>query len=157
VLRVQGTALALTFVISTWGFTLLAMHRHRQMVRANAVALVISAVTVLLLARSHGAIGAAFGTLLGEIWLAFGYVWGIAGGDSRMRPRTKRVRRVVPAVALGLLAWFLPIGAVGATLAGLLVYALALLGFGGLPDEIREHLPAPLRRIGPASIGDEGD
>lgn len=156
VLRIQGTALALTFVISTWGFTLLAMHRHREMVRANAVALVISAVTVLLLARSHGAVGAAFGTLLGEAWLAFGYVWGIAGGDRRMRPRTRRVRRIVPAVALGLAAWFLPIGAVASTVVGLAVYGAALLLFGGLPDEIREHLPAPLRRIGRSPV-DEPD
>jgi O-antigen/teichoic acid export membrane protein len=157
VLRIQGTALALTFVISTWGFTLLAMHRHREMIRANVVALVISAVTVLLLARSHGAIGAAFGTLLGETWLAFGYVWGIAGGDPRMRPRLRRVRRIVPAAALGLLAWFLPIPDAAATLVGLAVYSAALLLGGGLPDEIREHLPGPLARLGPSSIGDEDD
>jgi O-antigen/teichoic acid export membrane protein len=153
VLRIQGAALALTFVISTWGFTLLAMHRHREMIRANAVALVISAVTVLLLAHSHGAQGAAFGTLLGEAWLAFGYLWGIAGGDRSMRPRFVVVARVVPAIALGLLPWFLPVPDAVSTILGLGIYGAALLLLGALPEEIREHLPGPLGRIGLATPG----
>jgi O-antigen/teichoic acid export membrane protein len=155
VLRIQGAALAMTFVISTWGFTLLAMHRHREMIRANVVALVISAVTVLLLAHTHGAQGAAFGTLLGETWLAFGYVWGIAGGDRAMRPRVGVVARVVPAVALGLLPWFLPVPDAVATILGLGIYGAGLLLLGGLPEEIREHLPGPLGRLGLATPSDD--
>jgi O-antigen/teichoic acid export membrane protein len=148
VLRIQGTALAMTFVISTWGFTLLAMHRHRAMICANAVALVISAATVLLLAHTHGAKGAAFGTLLGETWLAVGYIWGIVSGDPGMRPRLGRVWRLVPAVALGLLPWFLPIPDVVATILGLGIYGAGLLLLGALPEEIREHLPGPLAHVG---------
>jgi O-antigen/teichoic acid export membrane protein len=157
VLRIQGVALALTFVISTWGFTLLAMHRHREMIRANGVALVVSTVTVLILARSHGAEGAAFGTLLGEGALAVGYLWGIGRGDRRMRPRTRRARRLVPALALGLAPWLLPIPDAVATVLGLGLYGTALLLLGALPEEIREHLPGPLRRIGPAERGDDDD
>ncbi|HEY4095212.1 MAG TPA: flippase [Baekduia sp.] len=148
VLRVQGVALGLTFVISTWGFTLLAMHRHREMVGVNGIALVVSAVTVLILAHHHGAVGAAVGTLLGEAWLAVGYLWGISRGDPLMRPGTRRVRRVVPGLALGLAAGLLPLPAVITTLLGLAVYGVALLLLGALPDEVREHLPAPLRRVG---------
>jgi O-antigen/teichoic acid export membrane protein len=155
VLRIQGTALALTFVISTWGFTLLAMHRHRAMIRANAVALVISASTVLLLAHTHGARGAAFGTLLGETWLAVGYVWGIVGGDPRMRPRFRRVARLVPAVGLALCAWFLPVPDAVSTIIGLGIYGAALLLLGALPEEIREHLPGPLSHIGLATPPDD--
>ena len=149
VLRIQGVALALTFVIATWGFTLLAMHRHRQMIRANLIALVVSATTVLLLARSHGAEGAAFGTLLGEMSLACAYAWGIVGGNPLMRPRFLRVGRMVVATGLGLLAWFLPVPDVVATMVGLGVYGVALLALGALPTEIREHLPGPLSRLGP--------
>ena len=155
VLRVQGAALALTFVISTWGFTLLAMHRHREMIRANVVALLISAVTVLLLAHAHGAQGAAFGTLLGEAWLACGYLWGIAGGDRAMRPRFGVVARIVPAIALGLLPWFLPVPDAVSTLLGLGLYGAALLLLGALPEEIREHLPGPLGRLGLATPSDD--
>jgi O-antigen/teichoic acid export membrane protein len=149
VLRIQGAALALTFVIATWGFTLLAMHRHRQMIRANAIALVVSASTVLLLARSHGAEGAAFGTLLGEASLSCAYAWGIAGGNRVMRPRFLRVGRMVIATGLGLLAWFLPVPDAVATVIGLGIYGAALLALGAIPTEIREHLPGPLSRLGP--------
>jgi O-antigen/teichoic acid export membrane protein len=156
VLRIQGTALALTFVISTWGFTLLAMHRHREMIRANGIALVVSATTVLVLASTHGAVGAAFGTLLGELTLSIGYVWGIAGGDPHMRPRTRRVRRLVPAVALGLAAGLLPLPAVVTAALGVAIYGVAALLLGGVPQEIREHLPGQLAHLGPADVADEG-
>jgi len=155
VLRIQGVALALTFVIATWGFTLLAMHRHKQMIRANLIALLVSGGTVLVLARSHGAEGAAFGTLLGETCLAGAYAWGIVGGDPLMRPRFLRVGRMVVATGLGLLAWFLPIPDVVATLVGLGIYAAALLALGALPTEIREHLPGPFSRIGPTLHDDD--
>jgi O-antigen/teichoic acid export membrane protein len=148
VLRVQGVALGLTFVISTWGFTLLAMHRHREMIVVNGVALVISAVTVLILADRHGAVGAAYGTLFGEAWLAAGYLWGVTRGDPLMRPRTRRVRRLLPGLALGLAAVLLPGPDVVATLVGLGLYGVCALLLGAFPDEVREHLPGPLRRIG---------
>lgn len=149
VLRVQGAALALTFVLATWGFTLLALHRHRQMVLANLVALVVSATTVLLLADAHGALGAAFGTLLGEIALATGYLLGLAGGDAQMRPQMTRAWRIVPAVLLGLACGLLPVPAAVATILGLVVYGAVLLASGAVPEEVRERLPGPLARVGP--------
>ena len=148
VLRVQGVALGLTFIISTWGFTLLAMHRHREMILVNAVAMVISAVTVLVLAHRHGALGAAYGTLFGEAWLALGYIWGVQRGDRDMRPGVRRVLRVLPALALGLAAGLLPGPDVATTILGLAVYGVAALLLGALPDEVREHLPGPLAHVG---------
>lgn len=148
VLRVQGVALGLTFIISTWGFTLLAMHRHREMVLANGIALVISAATVLILAHHHGAVGAAFGTLFGETWLAVGYIWGVQRGDPQLRPHTRRVRRIVPGLVLGLAAVLLPGSDVIATLVGLIAYGACGLLLGAVPDEVREHLPGRLGRIG---------
>ncbi|MDX6726084.1 MAG: hypothetical protein QOK49_889 [Baekduia sp.] len=149
VLRVQGAALAMTFIIATWGFTLLALHRHRQMVVANLVALVVSATTVLILARSHGALGAAFGTLLGEMTLAAGYLIGLTRGDRRMRPRMARVWRTVPAVLLALACGLLPLPAAVTTVIGLGLYVLCLLLFGAVPNEVRERLPLGLGRLGP--------
>jgi hypothetical protein len=109
----------------------------------------------VLLARSHGAQGAAFGTLLGECWLAVGYVWGIAGGDRLMRPRFRLVVRTLPAIALGLLPWFLPVPDAVSTVLGLGIYGTALLLFGALPEEIREHLPGRLARLGPPAPKDD--
>lgn len=145
VLQIQGAALALTFVISTWGFTLLAVHHHRSMIVANLVAMVVSVTTVLLLAASNGATGAAVATVLGELVLAVGYVIAVSRVDRAMRPRFGRPLRVVPAVGLALAAGLLlPVPAVFATALALVLYALLLLVFRAVPDEIMEHVPGPL-------------
>lgn len=149
VLRVQGAALAITFVIATWGFTLLALHLHRPMVLANLLALVVSAVTVLILARSHGAVGAAFGTLFGEIALASAYIFALARHDPALRPRIGLLGRAIAALLVALAVGIvLPFGPLVGTTAALLVYLVAALGLGAVPSEIRDHLPGPMRRLG---------
>lgn len=153
VLRLLGVALGITCVLATWGFTLLALHRHRAMVLANLAALTVSAVTVSLLAASHGALGAVWGTLLGEVTLATGYVVGLSR-VSGMRPRFVRVARILPAVAVSLICWWLPIPAVATTVVGLLVFGVAVLAFGAVPTELRQHLPARLASFGLAGPDD---
>jgi hypothetical protein len=64
------------------------------------------------------------------------------------------VARALPALGLGLACGLLPVPPVVTTVVGLAVYGLGLLLFGALPNEIREHLPGPLRRLGPAGPGD---
>lgn len=145
VLQIQGVALAMTFVIATWGFSLLAVHHHRPMIVANVVAMTVSAVTVLILATSHGATGAAVATVLGELALATGYAVALTSVDRAMRPGFGRVLRVVPALALGLgVGVLLPAPAVVQTAMGLTVYGIALLLFRAVPDEVLEHVPGPL-------------
>lgn len=148
VLRLHGLALSMTFVVVTWGFSLMAIHRHRPLVLINLAAFAVSVVTVLILARSHGAVGAAWATVLGELTLATGYGVALATADGDLRPRFGRAARLVPAVLLALAAghWSgLP--AIPATLLGLVVYALLALAARAVPDEILEHLPAPLRKV----------
>lgn len=145
VLQIQGVALALTFVIATWGFTLLAVHRHRAMIIANVIAMTVSATTVLILASAHGAKGAAVATVLGELTLAIGYVVALSRIHGAMRPQVGRVVRAIPPLALGLAAGLLvPVPAVIATALGLVVYGVALLPFRAVPDEVLEHVPGPL-------------
>ncbi|MFA9271906.1 MAG: oligosaccharide flippase family protein [Baekduiaceae bacterium] len=145
VLQIQGVALALTFVIATWGFTLLAVHHHRSMIVANAVAMVVSTTTVLVLAAEYGAVGAAVATVLGELALAIGYVAALVQVDRQMRPEFDLVLRAMPALALGLaVGAVVPLPAVIATVVGLAVYAAALLLFRAVPDEVLEHVPGPL-------------
>lgn len=142
VLQIQGVALALTFVIVTWGFTLLAVHHHRAMIFANLVAMTVSAAAVLTLAASDGAKGAAVATVLGEITLAAGYIVAISRVDASMRPRFGRAARALPGLAAGLAAGLLvPLPAVFATLLGLAVYGAGLIVLRALPDEVAEHLP----------------
>jgi O-antigen/teichoic acid export membrane protein len=147
VLRVQGVALGLTFVIAALGFTLLARHAHRAIVVGNLLALAVSATTVLLLAPGHGARGAAWATVLGESVLAMSYAYGLRAGTPHISFGAPRLARVATALALGAAAGVLPgLPSVPATALGLLVYAAALLALRALPPELRPLLPAYPRR-----------
>jgi O-antigen/teichoic acid export membrane protein len=147
VLRVQGIALGLTFVIAALGFTLLARHAHRAIVVGNLLALAVSAATVLLLAPGHGARGAAWATVLGESVLAVAYAYGLRAGSPHLRFGAPRLARVALALALGAAAGVLPgLPSVPATAVGLVVYAAALLALRALPPELAPLLPAYPRR-----------
>ena len=148
VLRIQGTALAMTFVIAA------GLHAARDAPAQADDPLQRDRAGRQRghgpgAASSHGAEGAAFGTLLGEASLACAYAWGIVGGDPLMRPRFLRVGRMVVADRPR------PAGVVPAgpgrgrdarRARGLRCRAA---GPGALPTEIREHLPGPLARLGP--------
>lgn len=147
VLRIQGVALALTFVIATFGFTLMALHRHRAIIVCNLLALSVSATTVLILGSAHGAEGASIGVVLGELTLLSTYVVALRRGPEPMRFEVGRLVRLVPPLALALACWFVPAPAVVQTLLALAVYAAGLIAMRALPEELVEVLPPPLRRV----------
>jgi O-antigen/teichoic acid export membrane protein len=96
-----------TFVLVAWGFALLASHRHRALLAANGVALVMSVILVSLLAGAHGAEGAALGTIGAEIGLAASYAVALARGG--MSPAGAPVVRALVAASPGLaFAWLAP-------------------------------------------------
>jgi O-antigen/teichoic acid export membrane protein len=148
VLRVQGVALGLTFVIAALGFTLLARHAHRAIVAGNLLALAVSAATVLLLAPGHGARGAAWATVFGEGVLVVAYAAGLRAAVPGLRLATSRLARVAAALAAGALAGAAPgLPSVPATAVGLLVYGGALIALRAAPPELRGLWPAyPWRR-----------
>lgn len=142
VLRVQGIALGLTFVIAALGFTLLADHRHRAIAFSNLAALAVSATTVLVLAHDHGARGAAWATVLGEAVLAIAYAVVLRRAIPGAAVGAGRLAKVLVAAGLGAAAGALPgLPSVPATAIGLAVYAAVLLVTRALPDEVRAHLP----------------
>ncbi|MDO9353470.1 MAG: oligosaccharide flippase family protein, partial [Solirubrobacteraceae bacterium] len=105
-MRIQGVALAITFVIATFGFTLMALHRHRAIIVCNALALTVSATTVLTLGSAHGADGASVGVLLGETTLLTAYLVALRLGPEPMRFSLDRLVRIVLPLTLGLACWF---------------------------------------------------
>ncbi len=140
-LRIQGIALALTFVIATFGFTLMALHRHRAIIVCNLAALAVSGTTVLLLGSSYGAEGASYGVLLGETTLLASYVIALRLGDDPIHIDFRRVALLVPPLAVALCCWFLPIPAVAQTVVGLAVYGAGLVVMRAIPDELVAVLP----------------
>lgn len=145
VLRVHSIALLLTFMVTTWGFGLLSLRRHRPMIVANALSFVVTSALVLALVGRYGAQGTVWGSVLGELVLAIGYLIALVRTDEGIRP-SARVPLSAAAVALVIG------GAVAlASLPPLLSATVAVLGYGivvvllGLiPRELLVLLPAGL-------------
>ena len=97
VLRIQGLALAATFLVATWGFALLSLRAHREIIGANALAFALATGLVLALAPAHGARGAAVAMSVTEVVLAAAY--GVL--LMRSRPELRVSLRMVPRVAAG--------------------------------------------------------
>jgi O-antigen/teichoic acid export membrane protein len=118
VLRIQGIALAATFLAATWGYALLSLRRYRALMLVNALALAITVTLTLVLAPGHGAKGAAISMTVTEVCLALGYAVALMG----RRPDFRVSPRVVVPVALGA-----GIGGAAAALSGIPSWAGILL------------------------------
>jgi O-antigen/teichoic acid export membrane protein len=146
VLRIQGAALLASFVVAAWGFTLLARHQHAGMVYANLAAFVISATTVIILSGPLGEVGAALGTLLGEVVLLAGYLWALSAGRRELRPELRDTGRVALALAAAGAAALVPLPPVARTALALAAYGLVAYYAGAVPDDLMAQLPNRLRR-----------
>lgn len=144
-LRVQGTALLASFLVATWGYALISLHRHRALLVANALGFVVSGSLTLALAPAHGARGTAIATVSGEAVLALAYLVALVRARPDLRPRVAGVPRVALAAALALapvLAFDL--GRVGAPAVACALFAAAALALRAVPAELRDLLPARL-------------
>jgi O-antigen/teichoic acid export membrane protein len=146
VLRIQGAALLLSFIIAAWGFTLLAQHKHREMVYTNLAAFAVSAITVLVLANEIGARGAALGTLFGECVVAAGYALALTRGQGDLGPDVNQAARVALALAVAGGVALSPLPEVGRAVLAVLAYAVVAYLAGAVPDDLLAQLPAPVRR-----------
>ena len=147
VLRIEGPVLLASFVLAGWGFGLLALHRHRAMLLANVAALTVSIVLTVILARSHGARGAALASVCGECTLATLCLVGLVKGSPEFRPRLGVAARVVLAAAPAVVVALLPgIAAALQPLAALAVFGVLLVLLRAVPDEVYELLPPRWRR-----------
>ncbi len=108
VLRIQGVALAATFLVATWGFALLALRDHRAIVAANALAFGLATALVVALAPGHGARGAAVAMSVTEVVLATAYAVLLMRGRPDLRPSPRVVPRVLLASAVAVGAGLLP-------------------------------------------------
>lgn len=139
VLQIQSLAMIASFVLAGWGYALLSLERHRAILAANALALVLSCVVTFLLAGSDGAQGAALATLIGESALAGGQLVALVIGHPELRPQLKMPAKVVlcavPAAALALLPdWPSLVRAIVA----LAAYSVLLMAARAYPTELLE-------------------
>ncbi len=151
VLRVHGVGLVASFVSASWGYAALSLRRHRGILVASLVALVVSAALVSILATTHGAVGAAIGTAVAETVLAAGLALTVRGAGVSLGIDAPVTARVVLAGALAVAVGLATIGLLGlpsvvAAAGALLVYAALVMALGGLPEELLAALRA--RRAG---------
>jgi O-antigen/teichoic acid export membrane protein len=147
VLQVQGVALIATFALAGWSFALLSLERYRGVLQANLAAFLVSCTATLVLAHSHGAIGAAIATVCGESVLALGLLAALLRAHPELRPRLGVVPKLAlaaaPAVAFALLSGLpSPVR----MLLALLSYGVLILLTSAVPREVLELLPMPRRR-----------
>lgn len=142
VLRIQGLALMATCIAVSCGYVLLALHRHRSILLANAAALAASIVLSLALIPPLQAIGGAIAVVLAEFTLAATQIVMLL----RVRPdlRASFLRRPAAIIGMGALASVVAlipgVPALVTTVLGVLVFAGLLALTGYMPPEIGELL-----------------
>lgn len=137
VLRVQALALAVTFPAVTWGYALLSLRRHRELLIINLVALVLATVLTVILAGAEGARGAALATVAGEVALALAAFVALRRAGAGMGPGLGNLPRILIAAGLAATVALVPgIPAVVAAVAGTAIYLVAAWWLGAIPAEL---------------------
>jgi O-antigen/teichoic acid export membrane protein len=141
VLRIQGLSLAATFLVATWAFALLSLHRYRDLLVSNAVALAVAVVLSLALIPQHAAEGAAIATVSAEAALAFCYAVLLFRARPDLRVPLRKVPPVVLATGAGaLLGLAVPAPPIVLLALSSVAYFGILLAFRAVPAEIAHAL-----------------
>jgi len=108
VLRIQATALMVTFSGASFFYALLSLRRHGVLLALTLGALAVNLALVGILGSADGARGAAVGVLCAEVVLVTLGGVAISRADSRLRPSLVVIPRVVPAVAAAFAVLLVP-------------------------------------------------
>jgi O-antigen/teichoic acid export membrane protein len=141
-LRIQGVAVFASFLLATWAFALVSLHRHRALLVANAFALFLSLTLSLVLVSPYGAHGAAVATIVGETGLATAYAVSLMRRDRDLRPDLRIAWRVAPAAGLAAAAGLLlPLPSAAGIVVATVVYGAVVVALRAIPAELIEALP----------------
>jgi len=140
VLRIQGAAIAATFLFAVWAAGLWAIHAQRSIVVASLVGLVCVSALTALLVPPHGAIGAAVAMTVSEVVLAATAGILLTRRRPSLRPRLFIALKVGVAVGCGLVPWALGVPDLAATVLGVLVYAGVVLLLRAVPRDVFDAL-----------------
>ena len=146
-LQIQGAALLASFLLATWGFVLISLHRHRELLLANGLALTLSITMSLLLVPTQGAEGGAVATVVSEAGLAGAYLLFLVRGHPELRPRLGVAAKAAVATGVAAAAALLPpVPDLVALVIAATTYLVVALVLRAVPDELvvaaRERLRA---------------
>jgi O-antigen/teichoic acid export membrane protein len=140
VLRIQGVAIAASFLVAVWATGLWATRGQRALVVANLIGVVAAAGLTALLIPSAGAEGAAIAMTAAELLLAGCYAFALMRDRPRLRPALgvvpKTLAAVIPAGAL----WLVPAPDAVLVVAATVVFFGVLLALRGIPPDVFEAL-----------------
>jgi O-antigen/teichoic acid export membrane protein len=141
VLRIQGLAMLASFVAALWGYALVGLRKHRELVVMSAVPLVVNTVLAGVLAAAYGARGAAVSTLVGEVTMALlgGVLLARAAGFTPVT--LPSFPRVAVAGAAACALWLVPgLPILALVVLASLIYFAVLLVLRGIPKELLVEL-----------------
>jgi O-antigen/teichoic acid export membrane protein len=136
-LRIQAAALLVTFAGAPFGYALLSLRRHRELLIVIGAGLAANIVLVPILASAEGANGAAAATLFAELLVTLGAAVTLTRADPGLRPSLGAPARVAPGLALGCAVLALP-GLPSALdmLIATAVYGVLALALRAVPEEM---------------------
>ena len=141
-LRIEGLATVATFVGAVWGYALLSLHRHREILSASALALALTVVLNGVLAAADGARGAAIATMSSEYVYVAMLGYGLYRSGLRPTIAWGAIPRSLAAAGLGAATLAVPeLPNVAHIVLALAVYGVALLALRAVPEELIAELP----------------
>ena len=147
VLQIQGLAVIASFMVALFSSMLLSLRLFRQLILANALAVVVATVVSVALIPDHGARGAAIAPTAAEACLAVAYAWGLWRARPALRISPSLVPRVALATGAGLaVCYALPISSAARMFVFGGVYVVCLGALRAIPFEV---INALLRREPP--------
>jgi O-antigen/teichoic acid export membrane protein len=140
ILRIQAPAICATFVAVACAYPLLSLRRHREVLLANAAALVVSVALLAALVPPFAAVGAAVATLGAEATLAVVIAVLLLRSREDVHLPLGLVPWVILASAAAMSAAFLPVPAIARVVVGAAVFGGVIVATGRFPRELLEAL-----------------
>lgn len=159
VLRIQGLAVLTSFLAAVFGSLLLSLRLFSQLLRANAIAVVVATILSFALIPTIGARGAAIAPTAAEAVLALAYAISLRRNPPHLRVSLRLVPRILlsAAVAFGVTS-ALPLTSAEALVVFGVAYLAMLLILRAIPFEIVNALlrRSPEPTLTPPPDADEG-
>jgi O-antigen/teichoic acid export membrane protein len=148
VLRLQAAALFVAFAGAAFGYALLSLRRHRELLWLTGSALAVNLALVPIVGAPYGAEGAAVATLAAELVLTVGAAVTLRRVDPVLSPDPRVLVRALPGFVAGAALAFIP-GVPGPVLivAATALYLTVGVVLRAVPEELLVELRSWIGRL----------
>ncbi len=150
VLRIQGIALAVSFLVAVWAAALWVTGAKRALLLANVVGVSAAIVLTGTLASLEGAIGAAIAMTIAEVVLVIALGTSLMRAQPDLRVSWTVAFKALPATAAALAVWFVPVHDVAKVALASLVYFGVLMALRAIPPDLLDAVRGRLPETAPA-------